>query len=223
MDKKKKLSDIKYGSWEVGQYDPERVAQVVSLVGKGKKVLDVGCGVGDIGQLLLENNNRVYGLDISPTAVKKARQKGIEAVCCDIEAKLWPFENRYFDVVVAAEIIEHIFDTDRFLDIIFSKLKKNGFLVLTTPNLATLGRRLLLVVGKDPLTEVRFDKNSAGHIRYFVKNSLEYLLKEHSFKITHFSSDLVNLTSSGRYRSIWLAHLLPSFGRSLIVKAVKDE
>lgn len=221
MDVKTSFSEKKYGSWTLGFGDDERVRQIVELVGKNKVVLDIGCGIGEIGQLLIKNKNKVYGLDISPTAVKKAKGKGLIVKCCDIEKEGIPFENNYFDAVLAAEVIEHIFDTDGFLEEIRKKLKKKGELIITTPNLATLGRRLLLLLGKNPLVETGLTRYSAGHIRYFVKDSLFKLIKSYKFKITYFSSDLVNFTADGRLNSKFLTRLFPSLGKTLIVKAVK--
>lgn len=218
--KKVLFSEKKYGSWTLGFGDDERVRQIVELIGKNRVVLDIGCGIGEIGELLIKNKNKVYGVDISPTAAKKASQRGLIVKCCDIEKERIPFKNNYFDIVLAAEVVEHIFDTDEFLNKVKEKLKKKGELVITTPNLATLGRRLFLLTGKNPLTEIRLTKDSAGHVRYFVKDTLFSLIESHNFKIVHFSSDLVNFTADGRINSRLLARLFPSLGKTLIIKAI---
>lgn len=221
MNKKILFSEKKYGSWTLGSGEDKRVKQIVKLVGKNKIVLDIGCGIGEIGELLIRNKNKVYGIDISPTAVKKAGKRGLIVKCGDIEKEKIPFENNYFDVILAAEVIEHLLDTDDFLEQIRHKLKKKGELIITTPNLATLGRRLILLLGKNPLTEVRLARHSAGHLRYFVKDALFELVESHKFRITYFSSDLVNFTANGRINSKLLAQLFPSLGKTLIIGAVK--
>jgi 2-polyprenyl-3-methyl-5-hydroxy-6-metoxy-1,4-benzoquinol methylase len=220
MNKKLLFSEKKYGSWTLGSRDNERVRQIIELIGENKVVLDIGCGIGEIGELLIKNKNKVYGVDISPTAAKKAEKRGLIVKCGDIEKERIPFKNNYFDIVLAAEVIEHIFDTDEFLKEIRKKLKKKGELIITTPNLATLGRRLLLLLGENPLVETGLTKYSAGHIRYFVKNSLFKLLESHRFKIVHFSSDLVNFTVNGKISSRRLAKIFPTLGRTLIIKVV---
>lgn len=241
-DKKKLLfNEKKYVNWTLGVGEKERIKRIVSLVGKGKKILDLGCGLGQIGKLLIDNGNQVYGIDISPKILKKANNKGLITKCVDIETEPLPFRNK-FDIVIAAEIIEHVFDTDTLLIKIRKILKDKGELIITTPNLASLGRRLLLLLGENPLIETRlvedypkhyryFPKKininpkikelSAGHIRYFVKHSLFRLLDAYNFKIIHFSSDIINLTPNGKIRSELLAKLFPTLGRSLIVKAIK--
>lgn len=216
-----KFYEKKYQLRFLGPAEKIRVKKIVKLVGSSKKVLDVGCDVGLIGQLLLKNKNQVYGLDISPSAVKKARKNGLKALTLNIETQQLPFKNNYFDVVLLGEILEHLFDPDLLLTKIKKKLKRGGGLIITTPNLATLGRRLQLLCGLNPAIETRLTKYSAGHLRYFVKQTLFDLLLSHQFKVIHFSSDLIHLTPDGKLNTILLARLFPTLGRTLIVKTVK--
>lgn len=211
---------MKYADWVLGDGDRIRTNTIISLAGKEKTILDIGCCGGEIGQQLLNKNNKVYGLDISPTAVKKACSVGIIAKKNNIETENIPFRIK-FDTVIAAEIIEHLADTDAFLEKVRNKLKPRGELIITTPNLATLGRRFLLLLGKNPHMEVNFETHSAGHLRYFIKPTLLNLLTKHHFKVIHFQSDIVNFSSSGKYNSQLLAKLFPTLGRTLIIKAVK--
>lgn len=222
MNRKLDFNEKRYGRLKLGPGEKERVRQVLDLVGEKKVILDVGCGIGEIGTLLIQNKNKVYGVDISPTAAKRAGKRGLIAKHSDIEKEGIPFRNDYFDVVLVGEVIEHVFDTGQFLEEIRKKLKKRGELVLTTPNLATLGRRLLLLIGRNPLIETELTKYSSGHIRYFIEDNLLALLKSHRFEVSHFSSDIVNFTADGRVNSRWLARLFPSLGRTLIIKAIKQ-
>jgi len=204
--------------------DLYRVREVVRLVGKGNKVLDLGCYYGFLGQLFLKNGNEVWGVDIAKEALKKAAALGLKTKYADVEKEI-PFDSESFDVVVAAEIIEHLKDTDRFLEEIHRVLRPNGFLVLTTSNFLSLGRRLFYLLGKNAYHEASytFPPHPAGHLRYFSKDLLLSFLKYHQFEIVSFTSDVVNFTSdpnSSRH-STFLAKLFPTLGRSLIVKARK--
>jgi len=58
---------------------------------------------------------------------------------------------RKFNCVLAGEIIEHIIDTDSFLDEINRILMDNEILIITTPNLANLENRIRLVIGRYPI------------------------------------------------------------------------
>lgn len=207
-------------AWEVNASDFVRIKILLDLIGSGKKVLDVGCYDGTISALIKEGGNEVLGVDISERAVELAKGKGIEARVADMSNRL-PFPDSFFDVIFAGEVVEHILDVDFLMAEIKRALKEHGFVVITTPNLASLGRRILLLLGKNPLIEVRWTKESAGHIRYFTKWTLIELLKAHAFRIDVFRSDVVNFDNSGRHFSTRLVKLFPSLGRTLIIRAFK--
>lgn len=201
-------------------WEATRVAKIIELTGTNKKVLDVGCGGGIIGSQIGMTGNSVYGVDISLSNVKKARSKGIKAKQCNIENDTIPFKTK-FDIIVAGEIIEHVFDTENFLKKLRRKLNKDGDLIITTPNAAAFGRRLLLLIGRNPHLEPSADTKYAGHVRYFTKDSLEELLKSTGFKIEVFTSDLVNFDASGSIKSKLLAEICPTLGKTIIVKCAK--
>lgn len=218
MEKEKKIIEKRYSEFIPG--DKERIKKIVELTGVGEKILDIGCGIGLIGEQIKKKGNIVYGIDLSKGAVNNARKKGIIAKVADIQKKI-PFKNNFFDGIILGEIIEHIYDTDKFLQEVRRKLKKDGYIILTTPNLATLGRRLLLFFGKNPHIEYYFREDSAGHIRYFVKDTLFKLLSDNGFKIEKYLSDEVNFNAKGTIKSKFIAKVFPTFGRTIIIKARK--
>jgi len=222
MKQKVQFNEQRYRLAFLGSGDQERVKIILDLVGSNKKILDVGCGRGEIGYLLKQKNNQVFGVDISSGAIEAACRAGITAKIIDIEEAKIPFRQK-FDVVLAGEIIEHIFDTEAFLKKLSETLKDKGHLIITTPNLASLGRRLLLLVGQNPLveTDINLNLNRAGHIRYFVKKTLFAILENNGFKIVNFYSDVVNFCPSGKINSRFLAKFFPSWGKTLIVWAIK--
>jgi len=102
-----------------------------------KDVLDVASGSG-YGTRYLSNKGaaKVVGVDNSREAVKYSQEKyqtsGIEFILADA-AKL-PFENDIFDIVVSFETIEHLDDQEKFLREIKRVLRKDGLLIISTPN-----------------------------------------------------------------------------------------
>src|SRR3989339_802639 len=110
-----------------------------------------------------------YGIEASDWGVRESRKGDIDVkqFFFDDKASL-PYEDNFFDIVIAGEIIEHIFDTDLFLAEIRRVLKSGGKLLISTPNIASLGRRLLLFFGGNPIIELSPNEpDSSGHIRYF--------------------------------------------------------
>lgn len=204
--------------------DQARVVQIIKLVGTGNKVLDIGCFNGVIGEKVIENGNEVFGIDASSEAVAQAKMRGVKAVVGDLEEK-FPYEDGVFDVCVSGEILEHIVDTNFFMREVRRVLKPNGHLVLSTPNAASLGRRLILLFGRNPYFEAAFNfppSASAGHVRYFVKGLLVSFLQDKGFEVIELTSDRVNLSASGSLGSEALARALPTLGRVLIVRAQRD-
>ncbi len=124
---------------------------------------------------------------------------------------------------MAGEIIEHIFDTDFFLSEFWRILKPEGKFLLSTPNIASLGRRLLLLFGVNPIIELSPNEPaSSGHIRYFTFESLGSLLIKNKFKAVYFQSDCVNFSKNGKIKSEFLAKIFPKLGASIICLARKE-
>lgn len=109
------------------------------------RVLDIGCNTGRGGRILrlLDARLIIYGLDAVKDRLDRlpagVYQDGVHGFSTEI-----PVENESFDVVVAGEFIEHIYqrDVDKTLEEIFRVLKIGGRLLLTTPNPYDWKRRL---------------------------------------------------------------------------------
>lgn len=168
------------------------------------KVLDIGSGDGAFIDFLQSKfpQHMYYGCDISKEAIKKnTREKpSIYWRRVDFNNSV-PFDKNFFDVIIAGEIIEHLHNTDNFFREAYLILKKDGILILTTPNLASWMSRLFLLFGFQPFpTEVSDESHifgkefiyhlmgekisqSVGHLRCFTKKALRSVLKYYHFKI----------------------------------------
>jgi 2-polyprenyl-3-methyl-5-hydroxy-6-metoxy-1,4-benzoquinol methylase len=198
-------------------------AIVDNLHFENRNILDIGCYDGTFLGLIRNRQNNFLGLDASDWGIEQCRKKNVHAqqFFFDDSSPL-PFENNFFDLVVAGEIIEHIYDTDLFLEEIKRILKPQGKILLSTPNIASFGRRLLLLFGKNPIIETTPNEpNSSGHIRYFTFESIGQLLKKHNFSVIKRDSDCINLSKSGIPKSAFLAKLFPTLGASIIILARK--
>ncbi len=184
----------------------------------GKNILDIGCFDGTLLSLVTNRNNKFYGIDANDFAVRQARKKGIKVkqFFFDDVTKI-PFADKFFHLIAAGEIIEHIYDTDFFLRELKRILKPGGYLLISTPNIASLGRRLLLLTGISPIIEISPNEiDSPGHIRYFTFKTLAGLLAKHGLKVLQTRSDVLNLSNDGRIRSIQIPKIFPSIGQSII-------
>lgn len=167
---------------------------------KKTKIFEPGCGIGVLGSFIKNKFNvEVSGMELSKTAILKARKKGISMKKGDLNNK-WPYKSDYFDHVVSSQVIEHILDTDNFIKESKRILKPKGTLYLSTPNLAAWFNRIIFLFGYQPFfTEVsnkdktlglKFtqnltkNRNPLGHVRVFTLRALIDLLEYHGFSIT---------------------------------------
>lgn len=214
----KKLFSIGKASIEYMATSEPRIEIIKNWIGSKRKVLDLACYDGSYSLIFKELGNVVYGIDSVTEAVKEAKKKGIKAYEGDLEKKL-PFKNNFFDVAHGGEIIEHLYDTDTFVSECHRVLKKDGLLIITTPNVVSLPRRILYLLGQGRFFEASntFSSEgfSVGHIRFFTKKLLKDFVESHGFVMEKFTSDYVNLPIVGR--SFLLAKIIPTFGRTIIM------
>ncbi len=191
---------------------------IESLHLKKKAILDIGPYDGTLLSSI-KGNNKLFALEASDFGVAECRKKGIQTKRFFFDGiKKIPYLALQFDLVIAGEIIEHIYDTDFFLAEIRRILKENGHLILSTPNVLSLSRRIMCALGINPFLEISpHEKDSVGHIRYFTFQSLQNLLEKHNFSIIKKQSDLVNFSNTGVLRSYTLAKIFPAFGQSIIM------
>src|SRR5437899_1710038 len=95
------------------------------------RLLDVGCAGGELAALLATRGWRVQGAEAEPALVEAARARGVEARSVDLDRAPLPWPAGAFDAVVAAEVLEHVVDTDHLLAEIARVLRPGGALVST--------------------------------------------------------------------------------------------
>jgi len=212
-----------YGSGrEIHLINNPRISRMVALVNglnlKGKKILDFGCLDGTFLSYLDKRNNEFYGVDASDFAVKESRKKGIKVTQYFFDdSKPLPYKDSTFDLIVLGEVIEHIYNTDFLLQELHRVLKNKGLLLISTPNIASFGRRASLLLGINPIIETSpNDADSSGHIRYFTFQSLRDLVQKHFFKEISSFTDVINFTSTGSFRVNPVPQIFKSFGASII-------
>jgi len=142
---------------------------------------------------------------------------GKPTVKCNVEDGI-SFRDRSFDFIFAGEVIEHVIDTDFFLDECFRVLKEGGLLLLTTPNLGSAYNRYRLLFGKQPLsceTRLRAGMDS-GHLRCYTYSELRTQLEEHNFQIAiKFLGDCIQGVRPLKLQ-MWLGSVFKTFSLHLI-------
>lgn len=195
-------------------------ATLARLARPDLRILDIACNDGELTERYARYG-QVIGVDLNAEAVARCRRRGLTCLQGDVLDLPARYDGT-FDVVIAGDIIEHIFDTDALLKKIRALLKPHGTLLLTTPNVASLGRRLLLLLGRNPYLEFSTALPSSdfnvGHVRYYTAKNLRDQLTAHRFKTIQITGDRVNLYPAYLPRSV--ARHVPSLSRNLLARAV---
>jgi ubiquinone/menaquinone biosynthesis C-methylase UbiE len=129
----------------------KRVKAILKLMGtphKGDRVLEVGCGAGNILEKIPPGN--LLGVDISAFILTKAKQKLRErAELLEADAQSLPFKDQVFKQVICSEVFEHLLDPLVSLREIARILDQQGVAIVSVPNEAWINRmkRILIRLG----------------------------------------------------------------------------
>ena len=105
------------------------------------RLLDIGCGAGNLLQAARKNGWNAHGLDVSENSVKHVRSLGFEVFQGELQNAKFPAQ--HFDVITAAEILEHLSEPRVLLDEVARLLRPGGLFWTTTPHARGLSARVL--------------------------------------------------------------------------------
>jgi 2-polyprenyl-3-methyl-5-hydroxy-6-metoxy-1,4-benzoquinol methylase len=155
------------------RYSPENRARqqelLKALTGytRGRRLLDVGCGDGQLLQTAKDEGWDAAGIDLSESAIVLCHRRGLAASKTDFFDR--SLDEKRFDVIIMSELIEHVPSPQRFLKRAEELLEANGVLYLTTPNFGSLARRML---GET------WSVIHPEHIGYFERSTLRKMASE---------------------------------------------
>jgi len=147
----------------------------------GGKILDVGCGQGQVAAELTKKGCRVTGMDQHIPASSNA-PRDIDFIRWDLNRSEFPVNVSQFDQIFLLDIIEHLQEPGHFMDELrFATACKRPEIVLTTANIGFIATRLMLLLGQ-------FNYGKKGildvtHTRLFTFRSVRELLKQSGYKI----------------------------------------
>ena len=155
---------------------------ILKLVrGSNLKILDIGCGSGELGRLLKAKGHLVYGIEIDKKSYLLSKRKLDKVLLGDISAMTIPKNFRNFDYIIFADVLEHLVNPLAVLEKVKPLLKKEGFVLISVPNIANWVMRLKLLFGI-------FNYSNSGlldktHLRFFTLKSLKRLINSAGYKI----------------------------------------
>lgn len=174
--------------YEANFDDPlDKNAWFARAIGTGKRVLEVGCATGYVGEHLAnELGCRVVGVEAVPAAAEKASARRCyeDVIVGDVQQPMTiaPLAPRSFDFVLFGDVLEHLVSPERALQLTAPLLTNDGRVLICVPSIVHWSMRLRILRG-------RFDYTDTGtldrtHLRFFSPQTAEDLVRSAGLVVT---------------------------------------
>ena len=231
----RRLKQIKFYHLRYVENNIGRFGTILSLLpdGKNLKVLDVGAGGGFISIILKDK----LGFDVDATDLNRNvflfgenfEKNGILYQPCDLTREQLPYPSEYYDVVIFSEVLEHLYCNPlKPLSEIARCLKEKGYLIITTPNVASLENIGKLILGNNILPPTNNSwlhaSTATPHVRMYTVNEIRSLLNEVGLEVASLRMEMMYRLEVDRPISglIWIiTKLLRRFRYTIIIRAKK--
>jgi 2-polyprenyl-3-methyl-5-hydroxy-6-metoxy-1,4-benzoquinol methylase len=161
-------------------------SEIYDLIPRGTlRLLDVGCGTGELGQAakIQLGVQEVIGIEIHEPVARIAGSKLDKVILGDVEQLQLDFEPGYFDCIVCADVLEHTIDPWQLLRRLSNLLSGDGSFIASIPNI----RHIV------PILKILFDRleyEESGildktHLRFFTLHTAKKMLTDAGFDIQH--------------------------------------
>lgn len=163
--KRKGVSTSQLSSWQ-----RQRAEHIIKLIENDSTVMDLGCGDGAILKYLKDKSGIIgIGVDISSSELRKAEELGFKTIKIDF-SNLEELKNLpEADYILGLEIIEHLPNTEEFINLISSKTRNS--LIFSIPNTGYYVHRLRLLFGRFPLQWV---SHPGEHLRFWTVRDVKW-------------------------------------------------
>lgn len=153
-----------------------------SLIPPGSRVLDVGCSTGHFGAALQDLKNcSVVGVDVTEADILEARRLLSDARLLDVSVDGALESLGTFDVVVFADVIEHLVDPRGVLRRVHEVLSTDGIVAFSIPNMGHLSVRLDLLEGRFPYRERGLLDRT--HLHFYDRSEVQGVFADAGFQI----------------------------------------
>lgn len=174
----------------------------------GIHILDAGCGGGYLTFQIYDKGYRnIWGIDISQSGISIAKESykviSDRFECHNLYEKNLPFNLPIpeYDLIISSEVIEHLYSPQTYLENVNLWLKKDGYLIITTPYHGYFKNLLIAILNK---SDRHFNPTfEGGHIKFFSKKMLCKMLEQNGFMPVKFYG-------SGRFPLLWKSMIIIS-------------
>lgn len=175
------MSDATRYATDVDPAGNDSHALVVRAIEPGASVLELGCATGSTTKVLRDKGCRVTAVEVDLAAAARAAAFADSLVVADLDGPALDAIGGTYDVVVAADVLEHLMDPGRVLDFAAARLAPGGRLVASLPNVAHAAVRLALLTGSFRYDD--FGLLDRTHVRFFTHESVRALFTERGWTV----------------------------------------
>ncbi len=171
--------------------------KILKMIDKDANILEIGCAVGHMTKILTEMLKcHVTCVEIDPAAAEKASAYCRRMLVGDIEnieldGLLKPGE---FDVIILADVLEHLKDPWKTLERLRLYLRDDGFILASIPNVAYAGLILDLIEGKFRYRPLGLLDDT--HLRFFTRESVRELFERTGYIISYWDRSVIEPSAS---------------------------
>jgi len=155
---------------------------IAELVPHGARVLDLGCGSGELlAHLRTQRGCSGYGVEIADANVLACAQRGVNVIQLNLEEGLSMFEDRSFDVVLQLDTMQHLRNTEKMLR---ETARVGRIGIVSFPNFAHWPNRVRVATGRMPVTKtLPYEWYDTPNIRVGTYADFEVLARKEGFRI----------------------------------------
>ncbi len=161
-------------------------------------VLEIGCGLGETLSRIkfLYPNAKIYGIEIVEDIANLVHEKS-NIICGDITKMTLPYEKKYFDYIIMGDVIEHLADPEKVLEMLTEYLADNGRFLASIPNLMNASVIYDLLHGE-------FEYQDSGildrtHLRFFTYKSIIRMFRRTGYEIDNLFYKSLTLGRTDNY------------------------
>ncbi|MCL2389814.1 MAG: methionine biosynthesis protein MetW [Endomicrobia bacterium] len=170
---------------------PPEYLKIASVIENNAKVLDLGCGNGDLMHYLSQAKNvNTQGIEINEDAIYSCVEKGLTVFHSDIESGIDAYPDKSFDYVIMHNSLQQMHKASDVIEECFRLGKK---VIIGFPNFAYLWARKDLLLGHSPVTKsLPYQWYDTPNVRFLSIKDFENFCKEKKYKILNeffFSAD----------------------------------
>jgi methionine biosynthesis protein MetW len=155
---------------------------IAELVPPGSRVLDLGCGNGELlAHLQQQRQCTGYGIEIADANVLACTQRGVNVIQLNLEEGLAMFEDQSFDMVLQLDTLQHLRNTEGML---FETARVGRVGIVSFPNFAHWPNRLSVFTGRMPVTKaLPYQWYDTPNIRVGTYTDFEVLARRDGLRI----------------------------------------